>query len=52
MKKAALSLDAHVKFSADLPSALRFIVLMTFHDSFELGRDENGDRSVVLNYKL
>ena len=46
------SLDAYLKFSQKTTTDLGFVCMFIYSDSLEIGKDENGDRSVLLNYPL
>ena len=49
---ASPSMDAHLKFSVDLPTACELVILFCYSDSFEIVKDSNSDRNVVLSYPL
>jgi len=46
------SLDLYLKFSKAPTTNLGLVVMFIYSDSFEIGKDENSDRSVLLNYPL
>ena len=46
------SLDCHISFAKATPTSLDLIVLCIYSDSFSILKDNNSDRSVILNYKL
>ena len=51
-RQSVASLDAHLTFGTAPRSDLVLICMFEFGDSFDIVKDENSDRSVVLNYPI
>ena len=45
-------MDAHLKFSVDVPTDLELIVMFVYSDSLEIVKDDSSPRNLVLNYPL
>ena len=46
------SLDGYLKFSKAPTTSLAFVCMFIYSDSLEISKDENSDRTVLLNYPL
>ena len=49
---ASPSMDAHLKFSVDLPTDVELVILFVYSDSFDIVKDSNSDRNILLNYPI
>ena len=46
------NMDAHLKFSVDLATDVELVILFVYSDSFDIVKDSNSDRNILLNYPL
>lgn len=50
VKENSANLDVHISFTAQTPSVLQFLIMMVFHDSFELGMSDTSERDIIKSY--